>query len=66
MPLHCFELYGVTGVVARAATEKALRDQKSGRSGVGSIHGCLCGNGGRVKLGGVGGIHGGNWIVDPV
>ncbi|GAB2276564.1 hypothetical protein Dimus_011285 [Dionaea muscipula] len=28
MSLYCFELYGVTGVVERAAAEKALKDQK--------------------------------------
>ncbi|GAB2278966.1 hypothetical protein Dimus_013635 [Dionaea muscipula] len=28
MPLHCFELHEVTGVVGRAAAEKALRDRK--------------------------------------
>ncbi|GAB2270423.1 hypothetical protein Dimus_005325 [Dionaea muscipula] len=35
IPLHCFELYGVTGVVERAAAEKALRDrQRSARQRV--------------------------------
>ncbi|GAB2294665.1 hypothetical protein Dimus_028861 [Dionaea muscipula] len=28
MPLHCFELYGVTSVVERAVCEKALKDRK--------------------------------------
>ncbi|GAB2303495.1 hypothetical protein Dimus_037484 [Dionaea muscipula] len=28
MPLHCFELYGVMGVVERAEAEKALKDRK--------------------------------------
>ncbi|GAB2285490.1 hypothetical protein Dimus_019939 [Dionaea muscipula] len=32
MSLHCFELYGVTGVVKRASSEKVLRVQKRSAS----------------------------------